>query len=159
MEDTIRNSRRRNFHFVEVGGWALADAYRGTKAALETLLASYALSQLFGGCISTCTATVRHGSSAILRKIGAYPLSHLDQPMPVYMDPEYGCDMEVLCFDSQIMESRFASLVGEIKADIIATPIIRASQTSAVDASHKRLLPAPVFAGNNDFETNVAYAY
>ena len=159
IEDTIRNARERNVHFAEVGGWALADAYRGTKAALETLLASYALSQLFGGCISTCTATVRHGSSSILRRIGAYPLSHFDQPMPVYMDPDYGCNMEVLCFDSDVMESRFAKLVSEIKADLVATPLIRSSHTSSVDAPHMRHIPAPVFVGNNEFETNMAYAY
>ncbi len=68
VENDLQWAREHDFSYVEIGGWALSEEWRGTRAALEILVASYALSNLWGGCVGSCTATVRHSSSSISEK-------------------------------------------------------------------------------------------
>src|ERR1700688_933788 len=84
LETEIRIARSEGVPYVELGGWALDEAFRGTKAALKTLLASYAWARLIKGCRCACTATVRHGSSSILRRIGGRPLEYFGENLPSY---------------------------------------------------------------------------
>jgi hypothetical protein len=72
VESDLQETRQQGFSYLEVGGWALSEEWRGTRAALEILVGSYALSHLWGGCIGSCAATVRHGSSSMLRRIGGW---------------------------------------------------------------------------------------
>ena len=52
----IRAARKIGFHYVELGGWALAHELRGTTAALQSVLATFAWSQVLGGAIGVSTA-------------------------------------------------------------------------------------------------------
>src|SRR5206468_9339852 len=56
VEADLERAREERLSYVEVGGWALAEEWRGTRAALDILVGSYALGQIWGGCLGSCTA-------------------------------------------------------------------------------------------------------
>ena len=124
VEADVQYARKEGLSYVEVGGWALAEEWRGTKAALEILLASYAWAQSIGNCICACTATVRNNSASILRRIGARSLQVDDESLPTYSDPQYGCLMELLRFDSRTVDQRFVSIIEQIKGKLAKSVVI-----------------------------------
>src|SRR5262249_46160257 len=93
VEAELREARRREVSYVEVGGWAIAPEFRCTSESVRTALATYSLAQVLGGSIGITTATVRHCSSSILRRIGGRPLEDASGEIPPYYDPQYGCEM------------------------------------------------------------------
>lgn len=121
VERDLAIAREKRFSYVEIGGWALAEEWRGSRAALEILVGSYALASLWGGCLGVCTATVRHGSSSMLRRIGGTGLTHENQELPAYEDPQYNCLMELLRFDYRTPASRFAPLIAQMKSALAET--------------------------------------
>lgn len=118
VERDLATAREKNFSYVEIGGWALAEEWRGSRAALEILVGSYALANLWGGCLGVCTATVRHGSASMLRRIGGTGLSVESQELPPYEDPQYDCLMELLRFDCRTPAPRFAPLIGQMRSQL-----------------------------------------
>jgi hypothetical protein len=135
VEAEIRIARSEGMPYVELGGWALAEEWRGTKAALKILLASYAWARLMGGCRCACTATVRHGSSSILRRIGGAALEYHGEQLPPYHDPAYGCEMELLRFDSRFPNPRFSPLVEEVESELSMCPIITSTERHRTSAN------------------------
>lgn len=131
VEADLRLARTHGMSYVEAGGWALAEDWRGTRAALEILVASYALAHLWGGCLGSCQATVRHGSSSILRRIGGCELEAEDEALPPYQDPHYGCTMELLRFDSRSPAQRFVPLINQLRTKLAGSVAIRASRKPA----------------------------
>jgi hypothetical protein len=127
VEDDLRLIRKEGFSFVEAGGWALKEEWRGTRAALEILVASFALGHLWGGCLGYCMATVRHESSSILRRIGGSSFMIDGEAVPPYHDPQYGCQMELLRFDSRAAVERFVPLISQLKAKLAGAVAIRDS--------------------------------
>lgn len=115
VDADLRCAREHDFAYVEIGGWALAEQWRGTAAALEILVASYALAHLWGGAFGACMATVRHSSSSILRRIGGSSFQIGGESVPPYEDPQYGCLMELLRFDSRSPAERFVPLINQLK--------------------------------------------
>lgn len=136
VEIDLALAREKGFAYVEIGGWALTEEWRSTRAALEILVGSYALAHLWGGCLGACTATARHGSSSMLRRIGGSPLRVGGQELPAYDDPQYGCQMELLRFDCRTPGQRFQPLISQLKAkmaDTVAiTPRAQAEEWSRV---------------------------
>jgi hypothetical protein len=110
--------------FIEAGGWALAPELRCTTEALNIALGSYAIGELLGGSLGLSTATVRHHSSSILRRLGGCSFTWEDQPLPPYYDPAYRCDMEVIKFDSRRPNPRYCSLVEKIKTELPLTSVL-----------------------------------
>jgi hypothetical protein len=145
VESDLRTARSEGFSYVEIGGWALAEEWRNTKAALEILVASYALAGLWGGCLGSCTATVRHGSSSILRRIGGASMGVDGCTLPPYEDPQYGCFMELLKFDSRFPEPRFLPLINQLRTQLSTATAIRA--TGVQDWKKVPELSARPFAG------------
>lgn len=129
LEADLQRARQDDLAFVEVGGWALSEEWRGTRAALEILVASYALAHLWGGCLGSCTATIRHHSSSILRRIGGTSFSVGGEIIPPYQDPRYGCMMELLRFDSRSPEKRFVPLINQLKATVGNTGTIHRAKS------------------------------
>ncbi len=127
LESHLRHAQEEQLSFVEVGGWALAEEWRNTRAALEILVGSFALGELWGGCIGFCMATVRHGSSSMLRRIGGTSLQHGNETIPSYEDPEYGCTMELLHFDYRAPAKRFMPFINQLKGKLARSPVIAAS--------------------------------
>jgi len=124
VDEELTLSRALDLPFVEVGGWAVAEPIRNTVEALRMVLASYALFRTFGGAVGLATATARHSSASILRRIGGRPLEYSGQSMPPYVDSQYNCRMEMLRFYSWAPNPRFDSWIAEIGREIQSTPVI-----------------------------------
>ena len=101
VESELARARRQYLRYAEVGGWAVAKENRCASRGLLLALAGYSLGQIGGGCLGITTATVRHCSSSILRRLGGSPLEVAGSVIPSYYDPKYRCEMEILRFDSR----------------------------------------------------------
>lgn len=128
VQSDLLNVRRKGLAYVEAGGWALAEEWRGTRAALEILVGSYALGQLWGGCLGSCTATVRHSSSSIIRRIGGTSFQSRGVVLPPYQDSEYGCTMELLRFDYRSPSERFIPLINQLRTKLARSTVLFGAQ-------------------------------
>jgi hypothetical protein len=102
VESEIVKAKQLGMAFSEVGGWAIVPERRCTTEALRIAMATFSLAQILGGCVGIATATERHRSSSILRRIGGRSLEFGGTQLPSYYDPQYRCRMEVLRFDSRL---------------------------------------------------------
>jgi hypothetical protein len=127
-------ARRSGMAFVEVGGWAVENSMRLTTEALRIALSTFALARRLGGCIGVTTATVRHCSSRILRKIGGRCLTVEGTEIPSYYDPQYRCEMEVLRFDSRRPAARFQPWIDAIFHQLGEAPVVWRQRDSEVPA-------------------------
>lgn len=141
IEEDIVAAHWRGVSYVEVGGWALTPDLRCSTEALRIALATWALARVLGGCIGVTTATRRHCSASILRKIGGHSLAVDGEELPHYFDPAYGCDMELLRFDSDRPNPRFEDWVAQWVRHLRTAPIICASSGSR---DHRPVADRPV---------------
>lgn len=123
-----RQAEDQNRAYVEVGGWALAEERRSTTDALRLALGGFALGQLLGGCLGVTTATIRNNSSGILRRLGGRSFEYAGVELPRYYDPQYGCEMDLLRFDSDRVNPKFASVLSDLKAELTYAPVIAATK-------------------------------
>src|ERR1035437_9638097 len=130
VESEIELANRLGIAYVEVGGWALAPELRCTSEALRIALGKFSMARLLGGCIGLTTATGRHCSASILRRIGGQPLMTEGLEIPRYFDPHYDCQMEILRFESARPNPRFERWIEELKNYLSAAPVIRGSVAS-----------------------------
>lgn len=135
VESEIALAKTRQFSFVEVGGWAVAEHVRGTAEPLRLGLVAYGLSQLMGGAVGLCTATRRHCSSSILRRIGGRFLEHEGTAIPAYYDPRYACEMDILRFHSWNPNPRYAQWIEEIRNSLQRLTIICSPSSALVSAA------------------------
>lgn len=135
VEHQLGLARALNLSYVEIGGWVLSEEWRGTRAALEIVVASYALAHLWGGCLGACTATARHGSSSILRRIGGCSFQFQGQALPEYEDPQYGCRMELLRFDYRTPSARFTPLIGQLRSKLSGASMLQGLENRSWHAS------------------------
>lgn len=115
VEQDIAKAKMEEVPYAEVGGWAIAPERRCTLEALRMALSTYAIAQVLGGSRGITTATVRHRSSSILRRIGGRPLVFDGIGMPPYYDPRYGCEMEILGFDSHTPSAAYRTWVDRLR--------------------------------------------
>ena len=127
VEAELALSRRLERSYAEVGGWALLENIRGTIEALRLVLAAYALAEALGGWVVISTATRRHGSASILKRIGGRPLEYQSSELPSYLDPRYKCEMEVLRFYSWAANPRYIGWINAIKMQLQKTPVFARS--------------------------------
>jgi hypothetical protein len=132
IEYEMARARQERIRFGEVGGWAISKERRCGLEALRIVLSTYALLQLLGGCVGMATATVRHGSSAILRKFGLASLCADDGPVAPYYDPQYACQMEMLRFDSRRANSRFMGWIEELTDHLTTAMVIGSYEPAPV---------------------------
>jgi len=154
VETEMARARQTQISFGEVGGWAVAESHRWTMEPLRIILATYALLQLRGGCAGVATATFRHSSAAILRRIGLSSLVAEGEELPPYYDPHYRCQMEVLRFDSRFPNAKYQPSVKELTYALAASPVIcrenlkssfhHVLQRFEVPAAKPGLVPAPI---------------
>jgi hypothetical protein len=109
--------------FGEVGGWAVAEEHRCTVEPLRIVLATYGLGRMLGGAVGLVTATFRHDSAPILRRIGLKSLVSEGRELPRYFDPAYGCDMEVLQFDSRRPAAKYEDAVSALEEVLRTSPV------------------------------------
>jgi hypothetical protein len=124
VEDQIEHARRTSIGFGEVGGWAVREDHRRTPESLRIILATYALLELLGSSMGVATATFRHGSALILRRIGLTTLQVDGQEIPPYEDPQYGCLMQVLRFDSRAPNPKYREWVASLTHDLAIAPVL-----------------------------------
>ncbi len=129
IERDMQLARSRNHVYIEIGGWVLSKEWRCSRAALEIAVGSFALGALWGGAVGACTATYRHGSASILSRLGGGCLQVDGVAVPSYFDPQYGCTMEILRFDSLYPEKRFEILLKHLTRALSTSPLTVASVT------------------------------
>lgn len=139
VEFQMQLARVRRVGFGSVGGWAAARQERMTTEPVTIILATYGLLELLGGCIGVATATFRHHSSTILRKIGLSPVSWSGSHLKPYFDPTYGCEMEVLEFDSANPNAKYREAIKRLAEQLAGAPVLC---SEPLEAS----IPAAAFA-------------
>ena len=144
VESEMRHARQSRLGFGEVGGWAVDEEHRWTLEPLRIILATYGLLELLGGCTGVATATFRHSSATILRRIGLTSLTSDGAELPPYYDPYYGCQMEVLRFDSRFPNPKYRERVAELKAALTAAPVICRESLGATLQGVLRSFEVPV---------------
>jgi len=133
VETELARARREKLRYAEVGGWAVSENSRCTSEGLVLALAGYSLGRLRGGCLGITTATVRHCSSSILRRIGGAPLEADGTTVPSYYDPRYKCEMEILRFDSRNPAAKFSKLIDRLRDKLAAVPVITRQPAPALE--------------------------
>jgi hypothetical protein len=150
IEAEVAQARRRGLAYVEVGGWALDSSMRRTAEAVRIALATYSLARILGGCIGITTATRRHCSSAILRKIGGRPLRIDNVELPHYYDPQYDCEMELLRFDSTEPNPRFEPWIEELRSHLTSAIVVQSNAQPGAQLEELAAIPARVM--HRDFQ-------
>jgi len=125
----LTRARQDGLKYVELGGWAVAETCRGTSGPLALALAIYGFSRRGArGALGMTTATFRHCSATILKRLGGSRFEIDGAELPPYFDSSYNCMMELLRFDSRRPNPRYVGLIdalGERLADVpvIARPV------------------------------------
>ena len=139
VEAEIVLAKQRGAAFSEVGGWAIVPERRCTAEALRIAMATYSLARSLGGCIGISTATERHRSSSILRRIGGRSLEYGGTELPSYYDPQYRCQMEVLRFDSSSPDASCSHWVEQLSNRLAEVAVVAAREP----AGSRRPQPPP----------------
>jgi hypothetical protein len=126
VDSELQRANAERLRYAEVGGWAVARESRCTSEGLLLALAAYSLGRALGGALGLTTATVRHSSSTILRRIGGSQLEVEGVTVPSYYDPKYKCDMELLRFDSRRPNAKYGSLIEVLKDKLANVAVIAA---------------------------------
>ena len=100
VEGELARARKLGYTYVEMGGWAITEDLRCSTEAVRMVVTIYALARMLGGALGISTVTKRHASSSILRRLGGAALAAGTDEVTPYYDPHYGCEMEILRFDS-----------------------------------------------------------
>jgi hypothetical protein len=134
VHSELQQARREAVAYSEVGGWAVAPTSRCTPDGLLLILATFGLSRVMGGALGLATATVRHSSAAILRRLG---LSQLDlgTATGAYYDPQYDCEMELLRFDTRRASPKYHGLIEQLKERLSSVPVLVSSIEPAAAAA------------------------
>lgn len=126
VEEELKRARLRGCSYVEMGGWAIAEALRCTTEALRMIVTAFALAQMSGGALGITSATLRSCSASILRRIGGTRLTVDGVELPAYSDPEYrSVELEILRFDSSQPNLRYRKWMEESRAQVQDVPVIR----------------------------------
>ena len=142
VESEIVRAKQRGAAFSEVGGWAIVPEKRCTTEALRIAMATYSLARILGGCVGISTATERHHSSSILRRIGGRSLEYGGTELPSYYDPQYRCQMEVLRFDSSSPDASCSQWVEQLSNRLAEVPVVAAREPVG-DRCTQLLQPMP----------------
>ncbi|MGA3028415.1 MAG: hypothetical protein ABSF98_27020 [Bryobacteraceae bacterium] len=147
MEDTLDEVIQDGHAFGELGGWAIAPQLRCTTEMMRIALSTWALVRLLGIHFLFSTATRRHCSASILRKLGGRPFVVDGTEIPHYYEPRYGCDMELLRFDDfDDPPPLFEPRVQEFQNWLATAPVLcgaprpRENQRAFVESSLEREL-------------------
>ena len=137
----LARARRDRLQYAEVGGWAVAEQSRCTSEGLLLALAAYSLGRIMGGALGLTTATVRHASATILKRLGGAPLGVDGVALPAYYDPRYDCQMELLRFDSRRPDPRFSILVDLLQQKLADTPVVAADAAAHTGMAYRVVRP------------------
>jgi len=142
VEGELKRARRNGQTLIEPGGWVVDECVRGTCEAVYLAIAAFAWAQILGDCIGFLTATEKHGSSTILRRLGGRSLESEGQTIPRYFEPKWGCNAELLRFDTNSLDSRFAGALEAARSRLRSSPTYCAVPDRAPENVRLPLSPA-----------------
>lgn len=134
ISSELQRARDEGLRYVEVGGWAVSEKSRRTAGSLALALAVYGFSRRGAGTLAMTTATFRHCSAKILKRLGGARFDTGTETLPPYYDPRYRCQMELLRFDSRRPNPQYEGLIARIeqtldRVRVIARPLEPAMAT------------------------------
>ena len=129
MDRLFASARKRNKQCGEAGGWVVRREIRGSTAALNIALMTFALAEHLNCGLGITTATRMHHSASMLCRLGARRVAEL----PPYYEPKYGSIMELLQFDLSQASQRCAARLDQFRTKILGIPVICA-QKKTVDS-------------------------
>lgn len=138
IEKELAGARRRNFHFGEPGGWVLSSALRGSTDAVKLALGGFALAIVLGGAVGVCTATRKNHSASILKRLGGRPLGFGEATLPAYYEPNYGCEIEILRFDSESISATYGKAVRDLSLQLSQEAPVLAPKPAVRTVSSRR---------------------
>lgn len=127
VESEIAGAESAGAAVIEIGGWVLTESMRCSAEAVRLALGVWAWGRMIGGAVGIATATVRNHSACILNRIGGSPLKHCGEPIPKYFEPKYGCDIQILRFDSDSYRLRYQPTVDTLCAEFHRSPVLTAN--------------------------------
>lgn len=146
IEHQMGQARQRRVQYGEVGAWALRPEVRCSTAAVNIALMTFVLAEQLGGGLGITTATTRHHSASILRRMGGRRLAEL----PAYYDPKYGCVIEILQFSSANLDGQFAERVRRLRTEIGKVPVLcSAARKNAAAEIPAHLYDREVYGSQN----------
>jgi hypothetical protein len=111
-------------------------------------LAAYSLGRRLGGALGITTATVRHSSSTILRRLGGSHLEAGGTIVPSYFDPKYNCEMELLRFDSRKPNAKYTGLIELLRDRLTNVSVIASDAIGLSSVSVPQFRGGPQLAGS-----------
>jgi hypothetical protein len=126
VESDLKHARRNGLTVIEPGGWVVDEDLRGSREAVLIALNAFAWAQILGDCIGYLTATVKHGSSTILHRLGGRHLQTEGKSIPRFFEPAWGCDMELLRFDTNSLNPRFEATLESARRRLLSSPVFSA---------------------------------
>jgi hypothetical protein len=142
VENELTRAKQAGLRYAEVGGWAVAEHCRCRSEGLLLALAAYSLSGLFGGALGMTTATIDHGSSSILRRLGGSYFEAEGRPIPAYYDAKYQADIELLRFDSRQPSPKYRKLIDLMSERLANVAFIAQSGTASFGAGRRSFAAA-----------------
>jgi hypothetical protein len=136
VESELARARKARLRYAEVGGWAVSNRSRCTSEGLLLALGAYSLGRVLGGALGITTATTRHSSSTILRRLGGSPLELEGLHLPSYYDAKYACEMELLRFDSRRVDAKYVGLVDLLRDKLAHVSVIATGTAAAARGLH-----------------------
>lgn len=128
IEADIARAQDEGVAYGEVGGWAVSDRNHCPADGFLLAVAAFGLSRLLGHAVGVTTATCRHSSNLILRRLGLRPFDVDGVRLPRYFDPKYGCDMDLLRFDSRVATRRYDRIIELFRSRLAEVPVVSATQ-------------------------------
>jgi hypothetical protein len=125
VESDIAVARKKNWTLLEPGGWVLDERLRGSSEATTIALSAIAWSQLMGECLAYITATVKHGSSSMMRRLGGESVRFGGNEMPRYYEPHYQSEMELLKLQTRALNPKFDSMLAPLRHSLATATVLQ----------------------------------
>jgi len=141
IEAELDRARSEQLHYVELGGWAVSEDSRGTAGPLALALAVYGFSRRAGGALGITTATFRHCSATILKRLGGARFEVDGVTLPPYFDSRYQCMMEMLKFDSRRPNPKYLNLIDQVRDTLARITVVARPDTTMAEAPYHLFTP------------------
>ena len=141
IEAELDRARSEQLHYVELGGWAVSEDSRGTAGPLALALAVYGFSRRAGGALGITTATFRHCSATILKRLGGARFEVDGVTLPPYFDSRYQCMMEMLKFDSRQPNPKYLSLIDQVRDTLARITVVARPATTVTESPYHLFTP------------------
>jgi len=131
VQRELDRAKGEGLRYVELGGWAVSEGSRGTAGPLALAFAAYGFSRRAAGALGMTTATFRHCSATVLKRLGGSRFEVDGETLPPYYEPRYQCLMELLRFDSRRPNSKYLGLIDQMRDTLGKVTMVAPAMASA----------------------------